>query len=263
MKKCLLLLAGMLFIVASMAQNADYLLKKDFQTEKKKITEGIDIAKKTGFDAKKIVQKQAVAFDSLTKALTANQKLIQQSNDSMQKATAQFTYLSNRVSKISTKTKYYLRLIVILMAVSFVLLLALIYFFKKRTDEKLQELSNENMKLSELVKQEIVVIKDEMQKASDSLLITMKEHLANFSAMIEKADERHQSSTTRMEQEMDKIVKEQVLYKTTVDEKVMNMQSVLNADKTEHQHLQEKIDMEVLGLRNMHKKDVEEIKAKL
>ncbi len=74
MKKCFTLITVMLFTVASWAQNADYLLKKDFQTEKKKISEGIDAAKKTGYDAKKIAAKQTTAFDSLAKNTSANEK---------------------------------------------------------------------------------------------------------------------------------------------------------------------------------------------
>src|SRR5450830_802628 len=126
MKRCLTLLAVMLFTVASWAQNADYLLKKDFQSEKKKISEGIDAAKKTGIDAKKIAAKQVTVLDSLTKTLSANEKALAQTNDSLQKTAARFNALEARVSKSSTNAQNSLLVAVIVFAVLFLLLFALI-----------------------------------------------------------------------------------------------------------------------------------------
>src|SRR5512141_2762989 len=105
MKRFFTLLAVMLFTVASWAQNTDYLLKKDFQSEKKKISDGIDAAKKSGIDAKKIATKQVAVIDSLSKNLTINEKMLVQTNDSLQRTAARFNEMENRVNTNSTRAQ--------------------------------------------------------------------------------------------------------------------------------------------------------------
>jgi hypothetical protein len=58
-------------------------------------------------------------------------------------------------------------------------------------------------------------------------------------------------------------VKEQALQKSRVDEQFKELLSKVNTEKTEHKSFHEKIESEVKGLRSLHVKDVEEIKAKL
>lgn len=263
MKRCLTLLAVMLFTVASWAQNADYLLKKDFQSEKKKISEGIDAAKKTGIDAKKIATKQVTALDSLAKTLSANEEALAQTNDSLQKTATRFNDLEARVSKTSMNAQNYLLLSVIIIAILFLLLLALVSFLKSKSVEKIRELSEENIRLGESVKQESVLMKEELKKSADSLSLTLHEYSANFSAEIEQCIEKQRAFATELEEVVDKVVKEQALQKSRVDEQFKELLSKVNTEKTEHKSLHEKIESEVKGLRSLHVKDVEEIKAKL
>lgn len=263
MKRCLTLLAVMLFTVASWAQNADYLLKKDFQSEKKKISEGIDAAKKTGIDAKKIATKQIILLDSLTKALSANEKAIAQTNDSLQKTTARFNDLEARVSKSSTNAQNSLLVAVIVFAVLFLLLFALVFFMKRNSNEKIRELSEENMRLGESVKHDFVEMKKEQKKSAEALSLTLHENSANFTAKIEQSEEKQKSFATELEDVVDKVVKEQAIQKSRVDEQIKEFLSKANAEKTEHKSFHEKIESEVKGLRSLHIKDVEEIKAKL
>ncbi|HZX61739.1 MAG TPA: hypothetical protein VFE66_00920 [Bacteroidales bacterium] len=263
MKRCFTLLAVMLFTVASWAQNADYLLKKDFQSEKKKISEGIDAAKKTGIDAKKIATKQVTALDSLAKTLAANEKALAQTNDSLQKNAARFNDLEARVNKSSINTQNSVLVAVIVFAVLFLLLFALVFFLKRNSNEKVRELSEENMRLGESVKQESVLMKEELKKSADSLSLTLHEYSANFSAKIEQSEEKQRAFATELEEVVDKVVKEQALQKSRVDEQFKELLSKVNTEKTEHKSLHEKIESEVKGLRSLHVKDVEEIKAKL
>jgi hypothetical protein len=263
MKKCLTLLAVMLFAAASWAQNADYLLKKDFQSEKKKISDGIDAAKKAGVDAKKIATKQLTILDSLTKSLSANEKALSQTNDSLQKTAARFNDLDARVSKTSMNAQNYLLTAVIVIAILFLLLLALVFFLKSKSDEKIRELSEENIRLGETVKQEVVLMKEELRKAADSLSMNLKEHSANFAAKIEQSEVKQRTLATKIEEVVDKLAKEQALQKTKVDEQLKEVLSKVTTEKAEHKSLHDKIESEVKGLRSLHVKDIEEIKAKL
>lgn len=235
----------MLFTAASWAQNADYLLKKDFQSERKKISEGIDVAKKAGFDAKKIAAKQVMLLDSLTKTLSADEKILMQTNDSLQKTAARFNALNERVGTSSTSTRNFLMVAVIVFAVLVLLLLAIVFFIKNKTDGKIRELTEENMRLGESVKQDFELMKGEMKKSCDSLSITLHEYSANFAAKIEQCEEKQTTAVASIENQF------------------KEFSSNVKTEKTEHKTLHEKIETEVKGLRSLHIKDIEEIKAKL
>jgi hypothetical protein len=263
MKRCFSLIAVMLFSVASWAQNTDYLLKKDFQSEKKKISEGIDAAKKTGIDAKKIATKQVTILDSLTKTLSANEKALVQTNDSLQKTAARFKDLESRVNKSSMNAQNSLLVAVIVFAVLFLLLFALVFLLKRNSNEKIRELSEENMRLGESVKQDFIEMKKEQKKSADALSMTLHENSANLAAKIEQSEEKQRTFTNELKEVVDKIVKEQTIQKSRIDEQLKEFLSKANAEKTEHKSLHEKIESEVKGLRTLHIKDVEEIKAKL
>jgi len=263
MKRCLTLLAVMLFTAASWAQNADYLLKKDFQSEKKKISDGIDAAKKTGIDAKKIATKQVTVLDSLAKKQSANEKALALTNDSLQKTAARFNDLEARVNKSSMNAQNYLLVAVIVIAILFLLLLALVFFLKNKSDGKIREISDENLRLGDSVKQELAVLREELKKAADSLSLTLHEHSANFAAKIELCEEKQKTFATELEEVVDKVVKEQTIQKSTVDERLKELLAKVNTEKTEHKSLHDKIESEVKGLRSLHVKDIEEIKAKL
>ncbi len=263
MKRFLTLLAVMLFSVASWAQNADYLLKKDFQTEKKKISDGIDAARKSGIDAKKIATKQMTVLDSLVKALSANEKALAQINDSLQKTSSRFNDLEARVNKSTMNVQDSLLVAVIVFAVLFLLLFALVFFLKSNSNQKIRELSEENMRLGESVKQDFVEMKEEQKKSTEALSLTLHENSANFAARIEQSEEKQKSFATELEEVVDKVVKEQALQKSKVDEQIKELLSKANAEKTEHKSFHEKIESEVKGLRSLHLKDIEEIKAKL
>jgi|GEM_PF-1769633 hypothetical protein len=262
MKKCFTLITVMLFTVASWAQNADYLLKKDFQTEKKKISEGIDAAKKTGYDAKRIAEKQTTAFDSLAKLLSANEKELKQTNDSLQKTTARFNDLDIRVTKTSNNAENYLLLAVIVIALIFLLILALIFYLRSKTDEKINELREENIRLDESVKQDLAAIREDLKKSVDSLSSTLHEYSAKFNASIERCEEKQRTSAAELEASVSKVAKDHTLHVSKVDEKFNDLSAKMNADRADHKTFHDKIESDLKALRSLQKV-VEEIKAKL
>lgn len=250
MKKIFTMITIMLFTVASWAQNADYLLKKDFQSEKKKISEGIDAAKKAGYDAKKIATKQVTVFDSMARAILANEKVLKQNNDSLQKTTATFSSLQNRVSKMSTKTKFFLRLIVIGATLLFILLIMIVYALKKKYDKEIYVLTDENKRLGESLDKEVVAIREELRKTSDSLSLTMHEFSANTTVQIEQLAEKQNAFKSDIEESLDKFVKEQITHKSILEEKIIDFLAKANYEKTEHKALHEKLELEVNGLKS-------------
>jgi len=245
MKKIFTLVAVILFAATSWAQNADYLLKKDFQTEKKKISDGIDVAKKAGSDAKKIAARQLTLLDSLGKNLSADEKQLMQTNDSLQKTAARFNALEESVGNRSMSTRNFLMIAVIVFAVLYLLLLFLVFYLKSKTEQKIRELSEENMRLGESVKQEFVLMREDLKKAADALSLNLHEYSANFAAKIEQGEEKQKNLAIETEQ------------------RFKELSSHLVTEKTEHKSLHDKIESEVKGLKTLHVKDVEEIRAKL
>jgi hypothetical protein len=252
MKRCFTLLTVMLFTLASWAQNADYLLKKDFQSEKKKMSDGIDVAKKAGVDAKKIATKQLTTIDSLIKIQAANEKVLVQTNDSLQKTAARFNDLDVRLTKNTSSTQNLLMMAVIVIAILFLLFLALVFFMKSKTDEKIRELAEENMQLGESIKQDFIAIREDIKKSA-----------ATLNARVGSCEEKQKSFATELEEVVDKVVKDQATLKKGVDERFNEFSAQLNAEKDDHKTLHQKIESDVKGLRSLHVKDVEEIRAKL
>jgi predicted PurR-regulated permease PerM len=263
MKKFLTLLTAAVFTMACWAQNSDYLLNKDFQSEKKKLSEGIDAAKKSGSDAKKTAVRQMTVVDSLSKVLVANQNELVKTNDSLQKTAAQFSELESRVVKSSMSAINSLIAAVVIIAVLFILVLALVFFLKSKTDKLILELAEANKNLEETLKKDIAGMKEEVKKSADSLALTLHELSAKMTARIVQGEERQKAFAAELEELVDKVMKEQEVQKSRVDEKVKELLSAVNADKTEHKSVHEKIESEFKGLRSLHTKDVEDIRAKL
>jgi len=252
MKKLFTFFVVVLFAAAAWAQNADYLLKKDFQTEKKKITDGIDVARKAGIDAKRISAKHVAVIDSLTKLVANDQKLLAQTNDSLQKTAGRFNELQAKVDKTSANSRNYMTLLLVIIAVIFLLLLALIFFLKSKSDEKIRELSDENIKLGEAVKQEVSAMKFELNKTSESIALSVHQLSTQLTARIEQSEVKQTKAAAELGVVIDKLLKDQA-----------ELQSHLTSNKSEHKSLHEKIEAEVKGLRSLHTKDIEEIKSKL
>ena len=89
----------------------------------KKASTIYDVAKKAGSDAKKIAARQLTLLDSLGKNLSADEKQLMQTNDSLQKTAARFNALEESVGNRSMSTRNFLMIAVIVFAVLYLLLL--------------------------------------------------------------------------------------------------------------------------------------------
>jgi hypothetical protein len=263
MKKCFTLLTVILIAVASWAQNSDYLLKKDFQSEKKKISDGIDAAKKAGFDAKKLATKQLTSVDSLAAILSVNEIDLKKTNDSLLKITTRFNDLDVKVSKASSNAENYLLLAVIVIAILFMLFLALIFFMRSKADEKIHELAEEINKLEESVKQDIASVKEELKKSTDSLSSNLHQYSDKFTASIERCEEKQRNFATELDEFVEKTFKEQALQVSKLNEKFNDLSAKLTAEHSEHKTFHDKIEADLKGLRSLHAKDIDDLKAKL
>ncbi|MCX6243935.1 MAG: hypothetical protein NTU98_04455 [Bacteroidetes bacterium] len=251
MNRYFTLLAAIVISVASMAQNADYLSKQDFQAEKKKISEGIDAAKKNGFEAKKLVTKQVAIIDSLTKLIAANEKMVAVTNDSLRKTISEIDNLEAKFEKKASTSQHSLFLSVIIVAILYLVLFVLVIYFRTKWAAKMREVSEENQKLSDALKQEAILLKEHFDKKAQSLSLEFHEHAANLSAKEERTEERQRQLALELEDLMDNIVKDHDLQKTIYE-------TMVSENKSAH----EKLETELKNLKSQHTKDIQDIKSK-
>ena len=82
-----------------------FISNKDFQTEKKKLYDGINAAKKTGLDVKKSLTKQNQTLDSLTQLLSGYQVQLAKSNDSISSLSGKVNDLQNQLVHKKTSSR--------------------------------------------------------------------------------------------------------------------------------------------------------------
>jgi len=105
MKKVLSFTLSVFLLISAGAQTTDYITNKDFQAEKKKLNEGISVAKKTGLEAKKILVKQDQTIDSLSGVIRNYQDQLANSNDSVSSLNSKVNELQDKVSQKKTSLK--------------------------------------------------------------------------------------------------------------------------------------------------------------
>src|ERR1039457_6528378 len=97
MKNILLFILSVFLFTVTSAQTADYLQKKEFQTEKKKIYDNIDAAKKPVSDIRKLVTHQNLQIDSLNNVVKAFAAQNANYADSVNKMSARVNFLNDEV----------------------------------------------------------------------------------------------------------------------------------------------------------------------
>jgi hypothetical protein len=89
-----------------------------------------------------------------------------------------------------------------------------------------------------------------MKKATDSFSKTLQEFSASFTAQIEQGEKKQRTFATELDEFVAKVLKEQANHISGVDEKFKELSSKLNAEKTEHKSLHDKIESEIKRLRS-------------
>jgi septal ring factor EnvC (AmiA/AmiB activator) len=167
MKTVYLFLAALFILSTAAAQNNEYVLKKDFQTEKKKLNGQIWSVRKANAELKKTVIAQSAVLDTLQLQLTQTRNELTASNDSLGKAGAKIIFLEEQVDK-----KKHHPLLIIALAVLFVLLvLFYIIFvkFRKKADQTHSEMSDGIKQLEEKSGQEMASLKKDITATHDRI----------------------------------------------------------------------------------------------
>jgi hypothetical protein len=168
------------------AQTTDYLQKKEFQTEKKKIYDNIDAAKKPSSELKKLVSKQSLKIDSLANLVKSFGTQTARFNDSINKMSATVASLSDQLD--SSRQKTWKSIIQVIVMLAIILLLGLVAFFilwrKIKTNF---EVLNEHSEL----------INEKIDKQTGAIRIEVIEGVAKMQAI---AEEMNQKFANRFDQ---------------------------------------------------------------
>jgi hypothetical protein len=126
MKRSLLFFACLVMACVAFSQNAGYLTKEDFQSEKKKLTDNLNTSRKGLSDVKKILNEQKIRLDSLNLLLAAEKNNDGILRDSLDKARAQIAALTVSLQKKDSLSKgttlLFFIIILALLVAAFILL---------------------------------------------------------------------------------------------------------------------------------------------
>lgn len=194
MKKILLIF--LLPFCTTFAQSTEYVAKKDFQSETKKISEGINASKRSLNELRKMVISETTITDSLKSVIQLNQIQMVSMNDSlastnkkMQELKSQFT---SRRQMAETGFILVVILILLMMAVAF----WWVYTLAKKTDKISLEFSEAMEKLSQNTEKELNVIRDGVNENKNHILFLsddLKQQIKKIDLRLESDKERSAS----------------------------------------------------------------------
>ena len=188
MKKLLSLCSLVCICAGLLAQNPDYLQKKDFQNEKKKISESIIMVKK-------IVLIQDKILDSLSKKLDAQQMKIDAVSDSLLQKSDNIRQLNGVVAENQSKAEFYKVYFWVGLIISLVLFLIVFFYltgkFKKL---KLEFLETEKI-FNERIESETKGLKEALigqEEKNQALTRGLKLEITELKAILQHKETEHE-----------------------------------------------------------------------
>jgi septal ring factor EnvC (AmiA/AmiB activator) len=228
-----LILLISLFIPAG-AQTTEFLTNKDFQTEKKKLNEGINAAKKTGLETKKNLAKQNQTIDSLTQLIKDYQVQLAESNDSISSMNVTVNNLQNKVDQKKTSLRNQLIFVFGFIILLVVILFVWIFMIKKKSDQNFISLSDAAEKTNNKIDdgtikfgEEIKGNRELIKATSDDLNQQLKSGLGQFEIRAGHIEQQIKDYTGIIEGKINKTKEENELLVKTQADKLNTLQTLV------------------------------------
>jgi hypothetical protein len=209
------------------AQTTDYLQKKEFQTEKKKIYDNIDAAKKPSSELKKLVTRQSLKIDSLSAVVKAFEAQNKSFADSINKMSVTVLSLNGQVQSNENKlSKSYGDLLI--MAVILLILVVGTFIILWRKNKKTSDILNDHREMinAKLVK-EAEVIRSEMAEGFARMRAMSEELHQKLAGRIDKFEVEHGQVHLKI-QDNNSSLKDQIeTIRETAEEKIKTVKSDL------------------------------------
>jgi len=197
MKRNLTILILLLFVCNAFAQTNDYILKKEYQSEKRKTTESIVVLKKQ-------VAKQRASLDGLDSLVSTYKILVKANTDSLNSLTTKINTIQtdqfSDISKLSTSRLFFLTLIVLV----FLLVCILFFWIKRNTERMFAEAAEKNKEVHDRFIKEIAELKQAELIHQESVAKTTGELSSRISATIFEFSQKTIHFSEELKSEADK-----------------------------------------------------------
>jgi hypothetical protein len=233
MKNILLFtILAFLFITAG-GQTTDYLQKKEFQTEKKKIYDNIDAAKKPASDLKKLVTRQSIKIDSLgiiVKTFAVQNKMYA---DSINKMSATVLVLNDQVRNNYQKMRTRLHYVWTLVAILVILILGTFVFLWRKGSSNFGILKDQAEKINENINKEMAAVRLELTDGLAKMHAFSDELNQKFSRRFDQFEAEHGQVHLKIQDNNSSLNEQIKATRTSAEENIQNLKSALAANSNE------------------------------
>jgi hypothetical protein len=228
-----------LFIITG-AQTAEFISAKDFQSEKKKLNDGINAVKKTSLELKKNLGRQNQTIDSLTQLIKVYQAQLAISNDSISSMSVKVNNLQDKVDQKKSSLRD--RLIFAFGFIFLLMILSLIWIFmiKKKSDQNFILLNEEDEKTNHKiddglhnVSEDVKGCKELIQVSSNDLNQQLRTGLEHFEIRAGQIGQQLKDNIAIVEEKINKTKEENDLLFKRLEDKLNSIQSLIDQKNQE------------------------------
>jgi len=192
MKKLLAIFAIALIVGQAGAQTVEYLQQKDFQTEKKKNNDGINVSKKQLIEVKKADAKIVQSVDSIRLTLKVNELQLRANSDSLAKASAKLDSLKEQFDGQKSASRGLLILLFLILLVLFIIVIILLFQVKKKADTDHQSMVDLNKMTNERLDSEVRSMNTELLGSKETMRASSAELNQKISTGFDSVETRNQ-----------------------------------------------------------------------
>jgi predicted PurR-regulated permease PerM len=200
MKKLFPFLALVFLFAQVTAQTIEYLPRKEFQVEKKKISDGISASKRQLAEIKKNDAKMEQTIDSLTKALTVSLNQLGTTTDSLSKTRIQLNALQEKVDSQRMLSQGVRILLLLFLILIIIIIFVLIFLFKKKADANHLSLVEMDKKLNDRLDAAINTEKTEVQGCRDEIQQVSNHIKTQFSSIYDQVENKNRMMEKKLEE---------------------------------------------------------------
>lgn len=237
-------------------QTTDYLQKKEFQTEKKKIYDNIDAAKKPASELKKLVNRQSLKIDSLNNLLKTFGVQNALYADSINKMSVTVYSLNDKVKSNHDRTRMHFIYVLIMLAILFILILGTFIILWRKLQANFATLNDHGERINAKLDSEIGALRLELTDGLAKMHAASDELNQKISSRLDHFEAEHAQIHQKIQENNDLLKKQIQVIRDSAEEKFQNFKSALAA-KTDEFLSQTK------ALKSQVDKDIQTLTAEL
>ena len=202
MKKLLSFVFAAILVVQAWAQSTDYLQQKDFQTEKKKIYDGINATKKQLNEIRKADARLVQSIDSIGRVLTMNSGEMTRNSDSITRTSARVSSLKEQIDNEKLPSRGAMILLFVICLILFVIVFLMLFFYKKRADTNHQSIIDLDKKTNERIDIAVTGLRNDVQSIRESVNALSSEMSQKISAGLTSLEAKNQQFEKQLKENL-------------------------------------------------------------